>query len=81
MTVDHPQAPARSFITDLYRSTWDNTLKPCLYAGSSQGGPLFEVVDGPNDPVIEGEYSEYEVADGIFGRNFKYNRLLATACP
>ena len=81
ITVNHPQAPPRSFVADLYHRTWDRTLKPCLYAGSSQAGPISEVVGAPNDSVIEGEYFEYEVEDGIFGRDFIYNRLLATSCP
>ncbi|XP_065884189.1 uncharacterized protein [Dysidea avara] len=80
ITVDHPQAPVRSFVADLYHRTWDRSLDPCLYAGNSQGGPISEL-DDPNDSVIEGEYSDYEVADGIFGRDFKHNRLLTTSCP
>ena len=29
ITVDHPQAPPRSFVADLYHRTWDRTLNVC----------------------------------------------------
>lgn len=81
MKVDHPDTPARSFVADKFQRTWDKTLKPCLYAGNSQGGPISEVVNSvTSDSVIEGEYFEYEVTDGIFGSNFKYNRLQIRPC-
>ena len=65
MEVDPPQSPARTFVAELYRRTWERTLKPCLYAGNSQGGLISEVAGDAS--VIEGEYFEYEVTDGIFG--------------
>jgi len=80
VTINHPQAEERAFVADLYHRIWDRTLKPCLYAGNYQGGPISEILD-PNDSVIEGEYFEYEVVDGIFGRDFIHNRLLASSCP
>ena len=79
MEVDPLQSPARTFVAELYRRTWERTLKPCLYAGNSQGGPISEVADDAS--VIEGEYFEYEVTDGIFGTSFTYNRLLPRPCP
>ena len=78
MEVDPPQSPARTFVAELYRRTWERTLKPCLYAGNSQGGPISEVAGDAS--VIEGEYFEYEVTDGIFGTSFTYNRLLPRPC-
>ena len=77
----HPLAIPRSFVADLFHYTWDHTLKPCLYAGSSQGGSISPVDALPNDPVIEGSYNEYEITDGIFGSRFKYNRLQNRNCP
>jgi len=79
VTVDHPEAPARSFVADLFQSTWDRPQKPCLYAGSSQGGPISDV-GLPNDSVIEGSYFDYEITDGIFGSSFKFNRLQNHSC-
>lgn len=79
VTVEPRISPRRSFVADLFQRTWDRTLKPCLYAGNSQGGPISEVANDAS--VIEGEYFEYEVSDGIFGTSFTYNRLQARACP
>ena len=74
ITVDPPEAEARTFVADLIGRTWDRTPKPCLYAGNSQGG-------GPvGSSVIEGKYFEYEVTDGIFGSEFIYNRLEMRSC-
>ena len=69
----------RSFVAALFKRTWDRTLKPCLYAGTSQGGPIAEVANDAS--VIEGDYFEYQVSDGIFGTSFKHNRLQARPCP
>lgn len=80
VTVEYPGVPARTFIGDLYHRIWDRTLKPCLYAGNSQGGPIYEG-NFASDSVIEGEYFEYKVTDGIFGANFRYNRLEVRPCP
>ena len=43
---------------------WEGGEGPCLYAGNSQGGPIYEV-ENPNDPVIEGVYKDYRV-QGLF---------------
>lgn len=72
VNVKHPQARLRSFLADHYSHVWDGSPKPCLYAGSSQGGSISDVE--PNDPVIEGNYHEYEV-NSLFDYQFKYNRL------
>ena len=72
-------ATSRSFAAVLSHGTWERTLKPCLYAGNAQGGLISEVAG--DDSVIEGDYFEYTVEDGIFGTNFAYNRLEARTCP
>ena len=79
VTVNPPEAAARTFVAALFHRTWDRTLKPCLYAGTGQGGPITEVAG--EDSVIEGDYFDYAVTDGIFGSNFTYNRLEIRACP
>ena len=76
ITVYPPEAEARTFVADWYGRIWDLTPKPCLYAGNSQGGPV-QLVDSS---VIEGEYFQYEVTDGIFGSEFTYNRLEMRSC-
>ena len=78
VTVNPFTATSRTFLAALFRRTWERTLKPCLHAGNAQGGPISEVAgDGS---VIEGEYFEYAVTDGIFGTNFAYNRLETRNC-
>ena len=79
VTIEPQISPRRSFVAELFQRTWDRTLKPCLYAGNSQGGPISVVANDAS--VIEGEYFEYQVSDGIFGTSFNYNRLQARPCP
>ena len=78
VTVDPPHTESRTFVADLYHRVWDLTIRPCLYAGNSQGGPISEIEN--DDSVIEGEYFNYEVSDGIFGVSFDYNRLESRPC-
>ena len=68
VNVKHPQAQLRSFLADHYSHVWDGSPKPCLYAGSSQGGSISDVE--PHDPVLEGSYHEYEV-NSLFDHQFK----------
>ena len=79
VTVNPFTATSRSFIAALSHRTWERTLKPCLHAGNAQGGPISEV--SGDGSVIEGDYFEYAVTDGIFGTNFAYNRLEVRTCP
>ena len=62
VTVDHPDAPERKFIGSMYFLTWEFEETPCIYAGNGQGGPLAEFsTTSTNDPVIQGEYTDYSV--------------------
>ena len=56
-----------------YPFTWEGKRKPCLYVGNRQAGPDDEVED-LNDSVIEGVYTEYEVA-GSYETDFKYSEF------
>ena len=47
---------------------------PCLYVGDRQGAKGDGSHGGPNDPVIEGVYTDYEV-DGPFDTDFKFSRF------
>ena len=59
--------PKRSFVGFLEESTWNFEKTPCIYAGNSQGGPIYEVVDGePNDSVIEGTIEDYSTANFVY---------------
>ena len=71
--VTPPSGKPRQFVGDLHPQSWDLSLMPCIYAGNSQGGTLGEFRDD-NDPVIEGHYSEYVVAD-LFATQFKYSQF------
>ena len=78
--VPYPRSQERSFVGILGDKTWEFEKRPCLYVGNSQGGPIDEVdKDGPNDSVIEGEYTQYEVA-GLFSTLFTYGRFNESSC-
>ena len=47
---------------------------PCLFVGDRQGAKGDGSHGGPNDPVIEGVYTDYEV-DGPFDTDFKFSRF------
>ena len=72
MKVQPESASARSFLGEFYHLTWDKSRKPCLYVGTSQGGPTYDVED-PNDSVIEGDYRDYIIDNGdLFETAYKY---------
>ena len=58
--------------------TWEFEKRPCIYVGNSQAGPIVEV-DDPNDSVIEGEYTEYEV-ESMFATDFTYSHFNNDLC-
>ena len=78
ITVNSPESSPRSFVGLGYSVTWEFEQRPCLYVGSSQAGPLGEIVE-PNDSVIEGTYKNYEV-DSIFSPDFDFSRFDKTQC-
>lgn len=78
VSIDHPDAAPRSFVANLEPFTWDLQRVTCLYAGNRQGGPIYEV-ETPNDPVIEGRYSDYRVS-GAFETDFKYSHFEESNC-
>ena len=67
--------PNRRFIGFLEERTWNLEKSPCIYAGNSQGGPIYEVADGePNDSVIEGAIEDYST------KNFTYDHFDKRRC-
>jgi len=78
ITVNYPNQ-RRQFVGFLYPLTWELDFRQCLYVGNKQGGPIGEVND-PNDPVLQGEYQDYEV-DNIFGTAFQYSHFDDSRCP
>ena len=79
--VSHPQSSTRRFVAEYFTQKWDNSVSTCLYSGNIQGGRLLEVSDPDfNDPVIEGEYTDY-VVEGLFQNSYKYSRFSACNYP
>ena len=68
----------RSFVGIKADITWEFEKRPCLYVGNSQGGPIVEV-ESPNESVIEGDYTEYEVGS-LFATAFRYGQFNETEC-
>ena len=71
VTVRYPGSPPRTFIGDLEDLTWEQNKQPCLYAGNSYAGRVSEAIEF--DSVIEGEHTDYEVAD-IFAHDFTFDK-------
>ena len=79
ITFTHPDAPGpRRFVGVLSRWTWEKRYELCLYVGNRQAGPLYEV-ETPNDPVIEGVYTDYHVTS-LFGTEYKFSHFDTSRC-
>ena len=78
VTLKKASGEQRSFFAHLYGRTWDRKQKPCLYAGSSQGGRTMEV-PSLNGTVIEGHYEHY-IVDGLMEPKFEYSQF-KSQCP
>ena len=68
----------RRFVGHLYSVSWEFTPIPCVYAGNRNAGPVAEF-NNPNDPVIQGNYTEYEVND-LFSTEFEYEQFDESRC-
>ena len=78
ITVNYLGCLPRSFIGQSHHMTWEFEQRPCLYVGDSQAGPLGEDVV-PNDSVIEGTYSDYEV-DSMFSSDYMFSHFEEYLC-
>lgn len=78
VTVKTASGDQRRFFAALYARTWDFKQKPCLYAGSSQGGKTMEV-PSLSGSVIEGLYKHY-ITDGLFNPKFEFSQF-QSQCP
>lgn len=77
ITVNHPVDPTRQFVGLLHRS-WTRSGMTCLYSGNKQAGKIREV-ESPNDPVIRGDYMDYEVSTP-FETQFRYSVFRSDVC-
>ena len=78
--MNHPEEEVRQFVAWIYPLTWEYREEYCLYAGSTQAGPIYEVDDDNlNAPVIMGSYAEYRV-DGAYETSFVYSHFDEANC-
>lgn len=70
--------PARRFVAELFKRSWDKRDTPCLYAGTSQGGAAIDYGRG-YDSVIEGNYRDYKMANR-FSTDFNYKMFDDNKC-
>ena len=61
----------RQLVGSMGSVTWEHQKRKCLYVGDRQGSRGAGLHGGPNDPVIEGIFTEYMV-NGPFDTDFKY---------
>ena len=57
--------------------TWEFDERPYLYVGNGQGDPIDEF-DDPNDPVLQGEYTDY--IDDFFRTDFAFAHFETSRC-
>ena len=79
VTVTPPDSAPRRFVAEYGPHTWENVETPCLFAGNFQGGSLRELRGSPNDPVIQGFYTDY-IVDGLFQPIYAYSRFNSSTC-
>ena len=74
--IEVPQSgnQRRRFIGDQHSVTWQGETRKCFYVGDSQGAKGAWQHEGPNDPVIEGTYSDY-ITNGRFDTNFEFSQF------
>ena len=82
ITVRYPGTTPRSFIGLESSVTWELEKRPCYFVGNGQGGKLSKqevAPPEPNDSVIEGHYSDYEVSS-LFATGWKYSHFNEDLC-
>ena len=78
ITVNYP-GQTRQFVGFLYPLTWEFDERQCLYVRNGQGGPIDEL-DDPNNPVLQGEYTDY-IVDDLFSMDFALAHFDTSRCP
>ena len=80
ITVRYPGSAPRSFVGLESSVTWELERRPCYFVGSGEGGALYEVsAPDPNDPVIEGQYTDY-IVKSLFATSYRYNHFNNSLC-
>ena len=80
ITVRYPGSAPRSFVGIWSSVTWELLRRPCYFVGSGQGGRMLEIAPpDPNDPVIEGQYTDY-IVDSLFATQYRFSHFNNTLC-
>ena len=74
----HAEADPRSFVGLKSDITWEFERRVCYYVGNTQAGKLAEVSE-PNNSVIEGVYSDYQV-ESLFATGLTYTHFNEDRC-
>ena len=74
VTFSPPNKPDRSVLAEFGADTWDDRDTPCLFAGDSYGGPIWEAPPQYGS-VIEGRPQSYEVAS-LFDHEFDFTQFI-----
>lgn len=72
--IEIPGTPTRDLVGDGHSRTWRLKKQECIYVGDRQGAKGAGLHGGPNDPVIEGVYTDY-ITDGPFDTNFMFSQF------
>ena len=78
VSVSHPDSPTRNFPGFLWPWSWEGRQEPCLYSGTNNAGST-HIIDGLEDAVIEGRYSDYIVSEA-FGTEYVFSRFADETC-
>ena len=72
--IEIPGTPMRHLVGDGHSRTWRLNKQECIYVGDRQGAEGAKLHGGPNEPVIEGVYTDY-ITDGPFDTNFMFSQF------
>ena len=72
---------SRTYTGRLRIHNWALENDPCLYVGGKQSDPAYEVLGGdPNDPVIQGKYTDYQVPDAFSEDGYRFGLFQEDKC-
>ena len=74
-TRDNP----RRYTGKLLPFNWEFEQTPCLFVGSKQSGPIYEVSE-PNDGVIEGSFMDYQVKNAFSEQGYHFSLFNESRC-
>ena len=72
--IEIPGNTQRQMIGDRHSTTWQREKRQCFYVGDRQGGRGLEIKGAPNEPLIEGVYTDY-IMDGPYDTSFTFSRF------